>query len=177
MRNRVLAQSHHARVLRSVGSFQRRAGNRCVWKERTRQLAIQTADRYLLTRNVSRLFVSRGPSNGASPCGRSSNPRCCIPLPSARIGATIRRLHFMVSRLTPRNARIFPGGACTFRSIHGARGDRRRGRRQERLGSLAQRLGVTEVCRRRPNHGRPARGSSRPLPGCLLPAVARTTAS
>jgi hypothetical protein len=54
---RVLAEPHDARVLRPLGSLQHTAVARAPHEERVRRALIHRADRYLLTRNVSKLFV------------------------------------------------------------------------------------------------------------------------
>ena len=120
-------------------------GTAGLWKERVRQLAIHAADRYLLTRNVSRLFVqSRTIQRRLAMWPELQSTVLHPPAPQRayrcdEYGDYI----FMVSRLTPlKRADLFlealaHSEASTVRAVIAGEGEER-----DRLGSLAERLGV-----------------------------------
>lgn len=117
------------------------------WKERTRQLAIHAADRYLLTRNVSRLFVqSRTIQRRLAMWPELQSTVLYPPAPQRAYRCDEYGDYvFLVSRLTAlKRADLFlealaRSEASTVRAVIAGEGEER-----DRLGSLAGRLGVTE---------------------------------
>ena len=115
-------------------------------KERARQLAIHAADRYLLTRNVSRLFVqSRTIQRRLAMWPELQSTVLYPPAPQRAYRCDEYGDYvFMVSRLTPlKRADLFLEAlarpeASAVRAVIAGEGEER-----DRLGSLAGRLGVT----------------------------------
>ena len=122
-------------------------GTAGLWKERARQLAIHAADRYLLTRNVSRLFVqSRTIQRRLAMWPELQSTVLHPPAPQRAYRCDEYGDYvFMVSRLTPlKRADLFlealaRSEASTVRAVIAGEGEER-----DRLGALAGRLGVTE---------------------------------
>ena len=146
---RLLAQSHDARVLRSVGSLQRRRSSpQGRVKESVRRRRIHAADRYLLTRNVSRLFVQSRTIQARLPMWPELTSTVLYPPPPQRpyrcdgYGDYI----FMVSRLTPLKRADLLIRALATPDRHGhPRGDRRRRRGARPARSRSPReLGVAD---------------------------------
>jgi glycosyltransferase involved in cell wall biosynthesis len=116
-------------------------------KARARQLAIHAADRYLLTRNVSRLFVqSRTIQRRLAMWPELRSTVLYPPAPQRAYRCDEYGDYvFMVSRLTPlKRAALFLEAlarpeASAVRAVIAGEGEER-----DRLGSLAGRLGVTE---------------------------------
>ena len=144
---RVLAESHDARVLRSVAEVQAGLSPRGRVKERVRRRLIHAADRYLLTRNVSRLFVQSRTIQKRLAMWPELKSTVLYPPPPQRAYRCdgYGDYLFMVSRLTPLKRADLLIRALATPAAAGVRaviaGD---GEERARLVELARELGVAD---------------------------------
>ena len=176
--SRLLAEPHDARVLRPVASVQRRvSGASGRAKESVRRALIHAADRYLLTRNVRKLFVQSRTIqqrlaiwpelrvDGAVPAARRSGRTA-----SSGWGDYV----FMVSRLTPLKRAdllleaLAQPEAAGIRAVIAGEGEERRAARGTRSRDSGSAHRVTLD---RPALRRAAARSPRALPGGVLSAA------
>ena len=161
---RVLAEPHDARVLRSVGSLQRRRSARRIGSRNASGGGrMHAADRYLLTRNVSRLFVqSRTIQAAAADVAGAASTVLYPPAPQRPYRCDgYGDYIFMVSRLTPLKRADLLIRALAVAEERGVRavigGE---GEEHARLEALAAQLGVADRVT--------LTGSSRPRPNCSI---------